>query len=71
MKNEVLKIIENASLGAEDNYIRAKMQFKSYSKTEMLENYGQSGETCQSIFDGYEKRYKEIRKCYEWVIDNC
>ena len=67
MKAEILKIIQSAINGADDNLYRAKLQFKHYSDDKMLDNYGQSGETCQSILDGYQKRLDELNECYKWV----
>ena len=71
MKEQVLKIIKAADSVARDNLHRAEHAFKHHTDEQMLENYGQSGNTCKSILDGYKEAHEYYEKCYEWVLDNC
>ena len=67
MKDEVLKIVQNALGGAEDNLYRANMQFGKMTAKELEQEYGQSGNTCGSILSGYQNRVAELKRCVAWV----
>ncbi len=69
MKNKELaiKIIKRELGSCEDNFNRAKMQFGSASSNMMKSQYGQSGRTCQEIFDGYRNGYNEVKNCLTWI----
>jgi hypothetical protein len=67
MKTEVLRIVQAALGGAEDNLYRANMQFGKMSQEELNQEYGQSGRSCGDILLGYQSRADEIKRCLEWV----
>jgi len=69
MKEKVLQIVENALGSAEDNLYRADSQFGKMTASELLEEYGESGEQCGEIYKGYKERERELRQCVEWVND--
>ena len=52
-----IKALENQK--GDDSY-RAKMAFKNKTPEQMQQQYGQSGETCRSILDGYLQRDEKI-----------
>lgn len=68
MKEKILKIIESKISGAEDNLIRAKMQFNPATQ-DLSREYGQSGKSCQSIIDGYQREYDELIASKKWLND--
>lgn len=68
MKEKILKLIERKIVGAEDNLIRAKMQFNPATQ-DLNREYGQSGRTCQSIINGYQDEYDELIAAKKWLND--
>lgn len=68
MKENILKIIESAISGAEDNLIRAKMQFNPATQ-DLSREYGQSGRSCQSILNDYQEEYDELISAKKWLND--
>lgn len=63
-KEKAIAILE-ATKG--DNAYRARMAFRGRTPEQMQELYGQSGETCQAILDGYEKEEREHQAAIDWV----
>jgi hypothetical protein len=43
-----------------DNYERASHAFRRLTPTEMQQQYGASGQTCQEILDGYRQHAKAV-----------
>ncbi len=70
MKQTILKLIDREIGGASDNIYRAKAGFRGRSPTEMQQNYGQSGESCQSILDGYLSQEEKYQKLRAWAEKN-
>lgn len=50
-----------------DASYRAKMAFGNKTPEQMQQEYGQSGETCQSILDGYLLRDEKIDRAIAWL----
>ena len=50
-----------------DDHIRARLAFKGYSPEQMKKEYGRSGETCEDILNGYEKRVSKIDAAINWL----
>lgn len=63
-KEKAIAILEATKV---DNACRARMTFRGRTPEQMQELYGQSGETCQAILDGYEKEEREHLAAIEWV----
>ncbi len=70
MKADVLKIVKNALSGAEDNFLRANMQFGRMTAEQLKEEYGQSGRTCGDVMQGYHEENERLKQCVAWV-ENC
>jgi len=69
MKDQVLKIVKNALAGTEDNLYRANMQFGRMTPEQLKGEYGQSGETCGKIMQGYRDENEKLKQCVAWVED--
>ena len=69
MKAKVLKIVQNALGGSEDNLYRANMQFGKMAPEQLKEEYGQSGKTCGEVMQGYRDANEEMKQCVAWVKD--
>ncbi len=67
MKNKVLEIVKNALGGAEDNLYRANLQFGRMTVDELSKEYGQSGNTCEDVMQGYRDAEEEMKQCVAWV----
>jgi len=66
VKQKVIKIIRSSLAGAEDNLYRAKRMFDARTM-DLSAEYGQSGQSCKSILDGYQKEYDELKAALDWV----
>jgi hypothetical protein len=54
-----------------DDLERATAAFKHLSDEQLDKEYGQSGQTCRQILDGYKKRRKEwnaANRCLEKLL---
>lgn len=58
MNNDVIEAVCSKLAGAQDNLYRAKAAFRNRTSSQMMEEYGQSGNTCKSILDGAEAEVK-------------
>lgn len=67
MKDDVLRIVQNALALAKDNRHRANMAFGHFTAEEMKEPQGQSGITRAEIFAGYRAECDRLEKCVDWV----
>ena len=65
----VQQVLEDAVGNAEDNLVRAQIMFQSYTPKQMQQKYGESGQTCQQILDGYRTRYNELEAELKAVRD--
>jgi len=59
-----IKALENQK---GDDLYRAKRAFGSLSENDLDKEYGQSGESCRSILNGYIERDNKINKAIEWL----
>ncbi len=67
MKERVLRIVEAAAAGANDNLYRATLQFGGMSQKELGEEYGESGKTCGELYEEYQAEVAEMDRCVAWV----
>lgn len=67
MKEYILKLIENDIGAARDNVIRAEFSFRGQ---DLSKTYGSSGETKQSILDGYRSWLAEGEKAKAWLLQH-
>lgn len=67
MKQQVLRIVEDAVAGAADNLNRAKAAYIGKSEEEMGLMWGLSGRSCRDILNEYEQHHDELKRCVEWV----
>ncbi len=54
-RRRIIQALESDLGNAADNLHRARAAFKGRTPEQMAEHYGQSGESCQSILDGYQE----------------
>jgi len=67
MKEQVIKIIERALMTAQDDLYQAEFRFGKMSEAMLRSNYGQSGQTCGQIFQGYKDKVAELQQALGWV----
>lgn len=67
MREKVLEILKRNLSGAEDNALRAHMQFGKMSDAQLDQQWGQSGRSCRDVYEGYKKDLDEAKACVEWV----
>ncbi len=70
MKAKILKLIDSAIGGAEDNFYRAKMQFGKMNDEQLDKEWGQSGKTCRQHYKEYADEKAEKLAMKEWFIKN-
>lgn len=70
MKDKILKLIDSAIGGAEDNYYRAKMQFGRMTDEQLDKEYGKSGKTCRQHLQEYSEDKQEKLAMKKWFIEN-
>lgn len=59
-----IKALENQK---GDDFYRAKMAFRNKTPEQMQQEYGQSGESCQSILDRVQMRDEKIDRAIAWL----
>ena len=67
---KVIQAAERMLGGAGDNLQRAKLSFGSLSSEFMQKQFGQSGQTCQQVLDGYQKEYDEWVSVLAYAKEN-
>ena len=68
--NEYVKIaIRALHCHKGDNAARARNAFLGQTPEQMLETWGQSGETKASILAGYENHERECNDAIEWLTN--
>ena len=67
MKDDVLRILQNALALAKDNRHRANMGFGHLNADEMKEPQGCSGVSRAEILAGYRAECDRLEKCVDWV----
>lgn len=70
MKDKILKLIKKEQEYIYDNLYRANLQFKHLTGEQLMQQYGHSEKSCQSILDGYQKSKDEIQKLKDWALKN-
>lgn len=50
-----------------DDLERAKAAFRNHTPDDMRRQYGQSGQTCQQIVDGYQADRDERQAALDWL----
>lgn len=66
-KSFVLSVLRN-NIG--DDHIRAQMAFQNLTNEQMNQEYGQSGQTCKQILDGYLERKRKIEAMIKEFEEN-
>jgi hypothetical protein len=67
MKTESEKIVSIIENWKGDDLYRAQMAFRNLSVAQMNEQYGQSGQTCAQIVEGYRQHNAEADRLIAWV----
>ena len=67
MKSQVIAILKKDLSQAEDNLSSATRQFSRLSASELDCEYGQSGDTCREVRDGYLEQVNSLKRCITWV----
>lgn len=70
MKSKIMNLIDKHISVAEDNELRAKMQFQGLNDDEMENEYGQSGIKCKDVLAGAEAKLKEAKDMKTWFFNN-
>lgn len=50
-----------------DDYERASSAFRGLNPEQMKQEYGMSGQSCQSILDGYKERVDRVNDCRKLI----
>ena len=68
MTNEIKQTILDALEQFQgDDYERAKRAFRGFSKADMQKQFGQSGETCQQVLDGYREHAERVAAAKKFI----
>lgn len=68
MQQKAIKLLQDGPLGDRgDNLYRAKRAFGNMSPAQLQEQYGQCGETCQEVLDGYQRSYDSVKVVIDWL----
>lgn len=70
MKDKILKLIDSAIGGAEDNLYRAKMQFDRMTDEQRDKQWGESGKTFREHYQGYVDEKAEKQAMKDWLQRN-
>ena len=63
MKEKILQVMGRELSVAEDNLHRAEMRFDGFSYTQLGEEYGHSGCSCNAILGQYKLTVAELKDC--------
>ena len=67
VRERILRAIKSDLGNASDNLYRAKAAFRGRTPDQMQQHYRQSGESCQSILDGYQHWHDEAAEALREV----